>query len=309
MTPPDRSLRERLTGIPEAVAAQSTKVRESHAWIDEIARALHRYVARSVGRQATVITYASYFLAFALLVVYLLLIEWLIHSSPRAERLIRNILDVGPEVDLGTAVDTTTTSSINALIGVVGVLGVVLAASATASSLRVGLDSVFGLTSPRRSLLKAPALDFSAGIWLATLMLISWVLALATFVRRGVVTDVTGASLPGTFVVSIKLGSIVLAVGMFTWVLERSFRRERGAIPTTARVVGAILAAIFIVICNYVLLFFLFAALVDPDGGGGFELALILLLWVSVVIRGVMMISCWVAVHDGVPDGAGPDVD
>lgn len=38
--------------------------------------------------------------------------------------------------------------------------------------------------------------------------------------------------------------------------------------------------------------------LADPDGGGGFSLAL-LLLWVSVVVRGIMLILCWIAVDLG----------
>jgi hypothetical protein len=50
-------------------------------------------------------------------------------------------------------------------------------------------------------------------------------------------------------------------------------------------------------------LFFLVSTLVDPNGGGGFGLALVLLLWVSVVVRGAMFITCWIAVEDGVPDG------
>lgn len=309
MPTPDRSPGERLTGLGEAVVTKSEQLRDSHDWIDRLARALHRYVARSVGRQATVITYGSYFLAYALLVVYLLLIEWLINSSPRTERWLRYMLDVGTEVDLGNVVDATSNSSIDALIGVVGVVGVVLAAAATASSLRVGLDSVFGLTTPRRSLLRAPALDFSAGMWLALLMLASWALALATFTRRGAVTDVIGTQLPWTLVLSVRFGSILAAVGIFTWALERAFRRGHPGVSTTSRVIGAVVGACFIVLCNYVLLFFLVTALVDPNGGGGFALALILLLWVSAVIRGVMLIACWVAVDDGVADGRTPDVE
>jgi membrane protein len=282
---------------------RGSRTREARPWLNRIVSAYERYLRRSVGRQASVVTYVAYFLAFPLLVVYLIILEAVLTASPRATQALVSMLDVDQPADVANMVSSTSDSSFNAFLGFVGGIGVIIAAAATASNLRAGMDSIFGTSSPRRSLLVAPALDFSAGIWLAATLLASWVLALTSLARRRVATEVIGSQISWPAVATIKFGSVALALLVLSWSFAHFLHKVKPTISKRSRRYGAAAIAVFVVACNYVFLYFLVSTLVDPEGGGGFGLALVLLLWVSVVVRGAMFITCWVAVEDGVPDG------
>ena len=300
-------LKARLSGagtsLVDRARTRGSQTREARPWLHRIVSAYERYLRRSVGRQASVVTYVAYFLAFPLLVVYLIVIEAVLTASPRAAQALANMLDLEQPGDIADMVSSTSDSSFNAFLGFVGAIGVIIAAAATASNLRAGMDSIFGTTSPRRSLLVAPALDFSAGIWLAVTLLASWVLALTSLTRRRVATEVIGSQIGSAAVFAIKFGSVALALLLLAWSFAHFLHRVKPSVSTRSRLLGAAAIAVFVVACNYVFLFFLVSTLVDPNGGGGFGLALVLLLWVSVVVRGAMFITCWIAVEDGVPDG------
>ena len=288
--------------LVDRARTRGSQTREARPWLDRIVSAYERYLRRSVGRQASVVTYVAYFLAFPLLVVYLIIIDAVLTASPRAALALASMLDIEHPGDIAGTVSSTSDSSFNAFLGFVGAIGVVFAAAATASNLRAGMDSIFGTSSPRRSLLVAPALDFSAGIWLAVTLLASWVLALTSLTRRRVATEVIGSQIGAPAVFAIKFGSVALALLLLGWSFTHFLHRVKPSISKRSRPYGAAAVAVFVVACNYVFLFFLVSTLVDPEGGGGFGLALVLLLWVSVVVRGAMFLTCWVAVEDGVRD-------
>ncbi|MFI0432833.1 MAG: YhjD/YihY/BrkB family envelope integrity protein [Candidatus Nanopelagicales bacterium] len=302
--PDHQGLGQRLARTASTTSAhlvtRTQAARDRHASFDRVFRATARYHRRSVGRQATVITYAAYFLAFPLLVIYLLVLSWLFHSSPRSNDFMVAILELPAGTDLGDLLSSTYSTSFDAFVGLVGGVGVVLAAAATASDFRAGVDMVFGLTSPRRSLLRAPALDFSAGIWLAVCVLLSWLLSLGLVVRRGTITDLTGERFPWLLVLALKVGSLALTVLLVALMVDLSLRRVRDRMDRRTRIVGALLLAVFAVGGNFTLLYFMLQILADPDGGGGFAVAILLLLWVSVAVRGVMFALCWMSVN--VPD-------
>ncbi len=304
-SPPDHpGLGQRLAdgaaSTSARVVARTQATRERYRWFDRIVLATARYHRRSVGRQSTVVTYAAYFLAFPLLVMYLLVLSWLFRESPRSNDFAVRMLDLPAGTNLGDLLGSTYDTSFDALVGFVGVAGVVLAAAATASDFRAGTEMIFGLTSPRRSLLRAPALDFSAGMWLAAGVMASWILALGALARRSTVSDLTGERLPGLAVLALKVGTLAASVMLLGLMVNLGLRRVRGRIDRRTRIVGSLAAGAFVVACNFMLLYLMVQILADPDGGGGFALALLLLLWVSVVIRGVMWVLCWMSVY--VPD-------
>lgn len=291
MGPGDESLRQRYPRLFNWV----TRFRQQHISVDRIVRAATRYYGRSVGRQATVVTYAAYFLAFPLLVIYLLLLEWLFSVSPRASDFVIRLLHLPEDTDLTLITASTYDSSLDAFIGLIGIIGVVLAAAATAAGLRSGTQMIFGLTSPRRSLLRAPALDFAAGLKLAVLILASWILVLGSIARPGVFRDVVGTAIPFPLVMAIKFGSLFISLTLMALLMDRSISHLHTKLPGGTRVLGAVSSGVFLTACNYGLLAFLVWILTDPNGGGGFALAIVLLLWVSIVVRGVMFILCWMA--------------
>lgn len=282
------------------ILARTQSARERFRSFDRVVLATARYHRRSVGRQSTVVTYAAYFLAFPLLVMYLLVLSWLFHESPRSNDFTVRLLGLPEGTNLGDLLGSTYDTSFDALVGFVGVVGVVLAAAATASDFRAGTDMIFGLTSPKRSLLRAPALDFSAGIWLAAVVMMSWILALGTLARRGTVVDITGERIPGLAVLAFKIGTLGASVLLLGLMVNLALRRVRGRIDRRTRIVGSLAAGAFVVACNFTLLYLMMLILADPNGGGGFALALLLLLWVSVVIRGIMWVLCWMSVY--IPD-------
>ncbi len=292
---------------------RSQTTRDNHPWIDRIASAAERYYQRSVGRQATVVTYAAYFLAFPLLVIYLMLIAMVFRASPKANEFVVRMLELPSSTDLGGIVTSTFDTSLDAFFGLIGAIGVVLAAGATASNFRSGTEMIFGITSPRRSLLRAPALDFSAGVWLALVILVSWVLALGSLIRRGVVTDVLGSQVPWIAVFAVRTGSLAISIALLAYVFDRSIRKLHTQVTGRNRVIGSLAAAVVVVASNYGFLVFLVWTLADPDGGGGFALAIALLMWVSIVVRAVMFVLCWIAVDipdvDGDAEGAGDTDD
>ena len=134
-------------------------------WIDDDARALHRYVAR-ISRTAGDGHHLCELLPWpSRSVVYLLLIEWLLHSSP-APSDSSGTSRCGTEVDLGTAVDHDDNVSDQRPIGVVGVVG----GSRRPRQPRRACGSVWircSLTSPRRSRLlrRWPGISRPASGW------------------------------------------------------------------------------------------------------------------------------------------------
>lgn len=287
---------------------RSRTTRDNHYWFDRIITAAERYYHRSVGRQATVVTYAAYFLAFPLLVIYLMLIAMVFQASPKANEFVVRMLELPAETNLGDIVTTTFDTSLDAFFGLIGAIGVFLAAGATASNFRSANEMIFGITSPRRSILRAPALDFSAGIWLALVILASWVLALGSLTRRGIVTDVLGAQVPWHAVFAVRASSVGLSLALLAYLFDRSIRRLHTQVTGRNRVLGSLAAAVVLVVSNYGFLIFLVWTLADPDGGGGFALAIALLMWVSIVVRAVMFVLCWIAVD--IPDeGVEDDLD
>ena len=287
---------------------RSRTTRDNHYWIDRIVTAAERYYHRSVGRQATVVTYAAYFLAFPLLVIYLMLIAMVFQASPRANEFVVRMLELPGDTNLGDIVNTTFDTSLDAFFGLIGAIGVVLAAGATASNFRSANEMIFGITSPRRSILRAPALDFSAGIWLALVILASWVLALGSLTRRGIVNDVIGAQVPWLAVFAVRASSVAISLALLAFVFDRSIRRLHTQVTGRNRVLGSLAAAVvLVVVSNYGFLIFLVWTLADPDGGGGFALAIALLMWVSIVVRAVMFVLCWIAVD--IPDADDDDAE
>jgi hypothetical protein len=81
-------LKARLSGagtsLVDRARTRGSQTREARPWLHRIVSAYERYLRRSVGRQASVVTYVAYFLAFPLLVVYLIVIEAVLTASPRA---------------------------------------------------------------------------------------------------------------------------------------------------------------------------------------------------------------------------------
>lgn len=293
----------------DLVEALGERMRHELPSVDRHVRAYLHYVNKSAGRHATIVTYAAFFLVFPLLVIFLIIVAWLLTRFPLMGRSLGRMLGIDPGTDVLVALNSAVDNSWSAAVGFVGVAGVVIAAAATASNLRVGLDAIFGRVSPSRSLLVAPALDFSAGIGLAAALLVSWLLALASVTRGKIVrgSQFDPGFNPFPIIVGIKILSLVGSVALI-YGLARYAMRHPAHVSKRSERLAALGAAVFIVAANYAFLYYVMSIILGPDSGGGFAVAFVLLFWVSIVVRTGMYFACWAAVgevpRDEPEDGA-----
>lgn len=199
---------------------------------------------------------------------------------------------MGPDVDLGALARGAFTRTSAAVVSVVGSLTLIVSAMLTAHAMRLGTRrALTGPGADRPSLLSwstaGLALLLSCGV------LATWLLTLATSIRRSAWVALLGQELSPAVVDTGKVLAVVLSLliiggGMLVW-LRLVLRR----IPRVGLAAAGIVAVV-VVTANFFLLYTYIGALINPAVSGGIVLVLTLLVWVNVVVRAYLGALCWV---------------
>ena len=280
------------------------RARARWGWFDHGARAVIRYRTHQVEYSALIVVYRALFLAICVMLGVLYALEVVTHVMPGANEVTIPTARVPTDLDLGAAVEDAFVRSRGAVLDVVGLLTLLLSATYTARAIREGSWKVLRRGEPRRFHSWRP-INLVAGLALALVVLIGWLLALATAIRTDAISEVLNTEVPRSVVGIGKFGLLVLAEVVLTLAifvpLRRLGRRYRAA-PTL--LASAALAA-FTVGANFVLIYTYLGALFDPDTSGGVVLVLAILAWVNIVVRALFYVECWIVETDP-PDASVP---
>lgn len=268
--------------------------RAKHAWVDHAVRTEMRFRQERVRNCAVVATYRTLFLSIVLMVVLLYVMGLITHVLPGTNEIVIPVFSVPNDQDLGAIVSENFAHSSGAVINLVGVLTLGLSAMFTSKALREGSGII--LRPEREKIVRL--LDFKnllLGALIAAVVLLSWLMVLATSIRRSAYAELIGVSSPGM----VNFSKAITIIGAWLMVSAVAFVAVRAVAPTfraKAVLLPATVFAAFVVVANFVLIYAYVAALVDPDTSGSVVLVLTILTWVNVVVRGWFYVQCWISV-------------
>ena len=284
------SLRRRLRAT---ILKRVEGARKKHAWVDHLVRAELRFRQDQVLYLALVVTYRALFLSIVLMLAFLYVLGLVTSVLPGTNEIVIPILSLPTDQDLGAIVNQTFTRSSGAVMDVLGVLTLLFSATYTAKAMRQGTENILRADRARRIKTFDPR-NLVVGVFIAAVVLLSWLLVLSTAIRRAAVAEIVGLSSPEA--VNGAKGLVIVA----TWLLiacvvfaalrlaDREHRSQTIA-------VGSAVFAAFVVAANFVLIYSYIAALVDPDTSGSVVVVLTILAWVNIVVRGLFYTQCWIA--------------
>jgi hypothetical protein len=130
---------------------------------------------------------------------------------------------------------------------------------------------------------------------LAAVILLGWLLALATAVRTSAIGELLDSD-PSRPLVGVGKGFLILAsVGLLTLAVFLPMRRIASRYRTGPVLIASAAFAAFTVAANFVLIYSYLGALIAPNTSSGIVLVLAILAWVNVVARALFYVECWIA--------------
>lgn len=264
---------------------------------DRLARAEERYRRRNVEYASLVVVYRALFLAICVMLGVLYVLAYLTSLMPGVNEITIPTIDVPTDFDLGAAVQDALLRSRSTLLDVLGMLTLILSATYTAKALRQGSEQVLRPEAGRRIRTLHPG-NLVAGMGLALVILLGWLLALATAVRTSAIAELLDAHLARPLV-GVGKGVLVLAsVALMTLAVFLPLRRIGRRYRTGELLVASAAFAAFTVGANFVLIYSYLGALIAPNTSSGVVLVLAILAWVNVVSRALFYVECWIVEGD-----------
>lgn len=232
------------------------------------------------------------FLAVMLMVAFLYVFARVTDLIAGTNEVLIPTTDVAADVDLGAlaqGVFSRTSASVVSLIGVVTLIG---SALLTGHALRQG---------SRRALLGDHAEPVRLMSWrtvalsivLATGVLVTWLLTLATSIRHSAWVTLLGMELSTQAVDAGKVLAVILSLTLVGGAVLLVTRLIMGRIPPRG-LLAAALVAVVVVGANYFLLYSYVGAIINPAVSAGIVLIFTILLWVNITVRAYLGALCWV---------------
>lgn len=272
-----------------------TDVRTRNPHVDRLLRAGEQYQRDDVEALALRVVNRGLLLAVSVMVVLLFVLSYITSQLPGINEIVIPLLSLPSEVDVGAIVSDTVARQRNALFDVAGVFTLVFSAIATARSLRHGLRQVAHSTTISRPGWHDPA-NLAVALGAITLLLVTWLLTLATIVRTRAINTMLGADVPRFAIDVAKLGAVVLGIGIVAGVVAAMWR---GSLPNCSRrdrLASSLAVGVAVTAANFALLYSYIAALIDPSASGGLVLVFMTMAWVNAVVRLLFLTECWLVV-------------
>jgi hypothetical protein len=231
------------------------------------------------------------FLAVMLMVAFLFVMARATDLLPGANELAIPTVAVDPNVDLGELARGAFSRTSASVISFVGALTLVVSAMMSAQAVRTGSRrALLGEASTRAKLLSwQTAL---VAVVLAAVVLVTWLLTLATSVRHRAWVAMLGTD-PGRWVVdSGKALGVLISVALIAGCTLLVVRSTTGVV-TSRGVIASVAVAAVVVGANFFLLYTYVGALINPAVSAGIVLVLTLLVWVNLVVRTYLGALCW----------------
>jgi uncharacterized BrkB/YihY/UPF0761 family membrane protein len=267
--------------------------RKKSALVDHLVRAELRFRQDQVLYLALVVTYRALFLSIVLMLAFLYVLGLVTSVLPGTNEIVIPIVSLPTDQDLGAIVNQTFTRSSGAVMDVLGVATLLFSATYTAKAMRQGTENILRADRARRIRTFDPR-NLAVGVFLAAIVLLSWLLVLSTAIRRAAVAEIIGLSSPTA--VNVAKGVIIVTAWLLiAAVVFAALRIADKEHRTQTIALGSAVFAAFVVAANFVLIYSYIAALVDPDTSGSVVVVLTILAWVNIVVRGLFYTQCWIA--------------
>ena len=223
------------------------------------------------------------FLAMMLMVVFLFVFTRATSLIAGENEVIVPTVTLAPSVDLGELATGSFTRTSGAVVSIVGVVTLVISALWTSYAVRRGTTLALRGDDGMQAHWKSWR-TVGVAVLLPVVILSTWLLTLATSLRRSAWSALVGQQLDPALVnagkaLAIALGVVIIA-GATLATIRATTGHLRGRDVVAASVIGAVTVG-----CNFVLLYTYVGSLINPNVSGGIVLVFALLLWVNIVVR------------------------
>ena len=257
-------------------------------------RACTRYREDHIEYSALQVVGRGLFLALVLMVVFLYVFTAATSLMAGQNEVLIPTTNVDPTVDLGAIVRGAFTQTSGSVVSIVGVATLLVSSILTARALRVGTRRAL-LDSDRASVSWTDPRTLLVAAGISLLVLVTWLLTLATSIRRSAWSTLLGSTLSDAVVDAGKVGCIVLQFVILLAALVTAYWLAMRARPDW-RATGILAAvAATVVALNFFLLYTYVGALLNPRVSAGVVLVFTLLLWANIVVRAYLGGLCWIA--------------
>ena len=270
--------------------------RNSHVKTDSASvprRAFQRYREHRLEYPALQAVARGLFLAVILMVAFLYVFTQVTGLIAGQNEVIIPTNRLDPSVDLGAIVRGAFTRTSGSVVSVIGVVTLIVSSFVTARALRQGT---------RLALLDAPAKvrwrdgrTLIVAVALSLLILATWLLTLATAIRRAAWSTLLGMNLNEALVDLAKVGTIVFQFMLFAGAAGLACRLVSGRWPHMRAWGYLAIFALVGVALNFFMLYSYVGALTNPNVSAGLVLVFTLLLWANIVVRAYLGSLCCVA--------------
>lgn len=263
-----------------------------------MAQAVDRYHDRRVEYFALRVNLRGLFLAVTTMLVFIYVLGLVTDVLPGDNEITVPTVSVPTQTDLGALIRNSAEGAAGRVLGVLGAVSLAISAYYTARALRQATDEIFA--RPPAGKRVARVRDAGTGLVIAGLVLGSWLLALGTAIRTRVIVTVTGIDVDR---LAVDLGKMGLLAGSCALIAAAVYLPLRDATGNRRDLlIGGLVFGAFTTLANLILLYAYIGSIINPRTSSGVVLVLTVLAWVSLVVRALFIIQCWVAGPRRTPD-------
>lgn len=255
---------------------------------------LRRYIETHSEYAALQVVGRGLFLAVVLVIGFLFVMALVTSLISGENEIIIPINGVDSTVDIGAVISDLFSRTSAAVVTLTGGLTFLISAFLTAKALRDGSRrALLGADAPKSRWTDPWTLVLS--LLISALVLASWLLALATALRRAAWSALVGVQLPDGVVNTGKALCILASIALLTGCIIVVIRRVTGAWPGGRGYAITAAVAALVVAANFFLLYTYIGALANPAVSAGIVLVFTILLWVNIVVRLYLGGLCWLS--------------
>ncbi len=257
-------------------------------------RVLRRYVDTHSEFAALQVVARGLFLLVVLVIVLLFVLTFVTDLISGQNEIVIPINGVDSTVDLGQIISSFYSRASASVVTITGALTFLISAFLTTKALRDGSRrALLGADAPK-SRWRDPW-TFPIALGLSCFVLFTWLIALATAIRRSAWSALLGTDLSEAIVNVCKFGVILVAVAAIVFAGALVHRNVQGYWPNRRSLLILLLAAGIIMGANFFLLYTYIGALVNPAISAGIVLVFTIMLWINIVARVYLGALCWIA--------------
>lgn len=261
---------------------------------------MSRYRGLDLEHAALRVVGRGLFLAVMLMVAFLFVFARVTDLIAGDNEVLIPTASVSASIDLGALAQGAFSRTSASVVSVIGIVTLIVSAIFTGHALREGSRrALLGDTASRVRLLSGRTIAVSLALGLV--VFVTWLLTLATSIRRRAWSTLIGRDLDAAVVDAGKALAVLLSLSLIAVAVLLVVRLVLGRLPRGSSLAAAAVALI-VVGANFFLLYTYVGALINPAVSAGIVLIFTLLLWVNICVRTYLAALCWVGSRDAQGD-------